>query len=293
MINFNKAGAILAGAVFALAIAIFSALPTYAVGYGGGGGGGGGSPLDCHSLPTPPPGGFRVDVDDSPTAPSTVNLKMYGGGAWGMAISNTNDFAGKREEGYQQFVNGWKLPDDQDGSKTIYFRFYNHCGFPTPIYSGVFNHRSKSVILKPVVPQPPAGGRVLGEKITAVDDLIATLKYGMRSDDVKTLQDALKAAGFFPKSVASTGYYGPITRRAVNAYLASKSKGAVSSLSADASIDELIAALKYNDRGVAVASLQTKLRNLGFFPSWVRSTGWFGPITQGAVNKYKASTQAK
>jgi len=106
------------------------------------------------------------------------------------------------------------------------------------------------------------------------------------------LQDALKAAGFFPASVKSTGYYGPITRAAVAKYLA-QSNGSASTkttISPDASVDELIASLKYNDRGTAVASLQTKLRNLGFFPSWVRSTGWFGPITQGAVNKYKAAT---
>lgn len=44
------------------------------------------------------------------------------------------------------------------------------------------------------------------------------LVLGERSDDVKVLQDILKVEGFFPVATDSTGYYGEITRRAVEKY---------------------------------------------------------------------------
>jgi peptidoglycan hydrolase-like protein with peptidoglycan-binding domain len=48
------------------------------------------------------------------------------------------------------------------------------------------------------------------------------LTIGSRGAEVTALQDFLKAAGFFPATQASTGYFGPITRSAVSAYQASK-----------------------------------------------------------------------
>lgn len=41
------------------------------------------------------------------------------------------------------------------------------------------------------------------------------LTFGMRNDDVVSLQDILKYEGVFPKNVRSTGYYGSITAKGV------------------------------------------------------------------------------
>jgi hypothetical protein len=139
----------------------------------------------------------------------------------------------------------------------------------------------------PTTPTTPASptqpeqnpGEVLGEQITNIDELIAKLTYGNTGAEVNRLQTGLQQLGFFPAIVKTTQFYGPITKKAVEKYIDSKQW----------SLDQLAALLHYNNRGVSVASLQTQLRALKFFPYWVRSTGWYGPITQGSVVKYKAS----
>jgi hypothetical protein len=256
-----------------------------ASGYGGGGGGGGGTG-GCYGFITPPPGGFRIHFNNDVTdvTDPNVQLTVDGGDADRMAISNEPSFANAGSQPFTKKL-GWKLPGGF-GPKIVYIKLYDHCGTPRSIFSGSVNYKTGTIT--PI----PGTGRVLGEKITAIDDLLAKVKYGMTSADVVALQDALKAAGFFPASVKSTGWYGPITQRAVNAYLAKQNAPVTADTSvpaADADLSTLVGSLKYNDRGESVKSLQTALRKLGFFPSWVRSTGWFGPITQSAVNKYKAS----
>ena len=44
------------------------------------------------------------------------------------------------------------------------------------------------------------------------------LKYGMRNDDVKALQECLQYDGTFPKGTICTGYFGDITLQAVKAF---------------------------------------------------------------------------
>jgi len=68
-----------------------------------------------------------------------------------------------------------------------------------------------------VVPTTPAAsvvaGRVLG---ASTFNFGSNLGLGSRSQEVTALQDRLRAEGFF--SIASTGYFGPITLGAVQAY---------------------------------------------------------------------------
>lgn len=45
-----------------------------------------------------------------------------------------------------------------------------------------------------------------------------TLRFGMRNTDVVVLQDILKQKGFFPTNIASTGYFGAITKKSVAAF---------------------------------------------------------------------------
>lgn len=64
-------------------------------------------------------------------------------------------------------------------------------------------------LIKPVPPQPPVKPHYQFTK---------SLLFGQNSDAIKVLQDILKYEGLFPLSVASTGYYGPITAKWVLAF---------------------------------------------------------------------------
>lgn len=73
-----------------------------------------------------------------------------------------------------------------------------------------------------IITVPDSETYAAGEKKIAVL-IVATPKYvfvkflslGTKSDDVKQLQIKLKALGFFPSDVDTTGYFGPITKAAV------------------------------------------------------------------------------
>ncbi|MHB1316367.1 MAG: peptidoglycan-binding protein [Minisyncoccota bacterium] len=62
---------------------------------------------------------------------------------------------------------------------------------------------------------------------TSVSKLPTTVSIGMKNDDVVRLQNILKQLGFFSKDVPSTGYFGPLTRQAVQSF--QKEYGIVSS----------------------------------------------------------------
>lgn len=70
-----------------------------------------------------------------------------------------------------------------------------------------------------VTPSPVASqGAVLGESTFS---FATNLSEGMSSDDVRELQERLRAEGFFTFPT-STGYFGPITKAAVIAYQTAK-----------------------------------------------------------------------
>jgi peptidoglycan hydrolase-like protein with peptidoglycan-binding domain len=121
--------------------------------------------------------------------------------------------------------------------------------------------------------------QVKGVQFSRLDELVASTKYGERGDDIIELQTLLLEAGFFPEYVLCYGWYGPITQKAVNDYINSKTW----------SIDQLIAILRRGYRGELVVLLQDDLKDKDFFPDDVTSTGFFGPITEQAVNKYLSS----
>jgi sugar lactone lactonase YvrE len=58
--------------------------------------------------------------------------------------------------------------------------------------------------------------------VKTLDELVATLKLGQKSDSVKQLQTELKKLKFLPAKHVVTNYYGAITKAAVAKYLASK-----------------------------------------------------------------------
>ena len=53
---------------------------------------------------------------------------------------------------------------------------------------------------------------------STISQLILKLKFGMKNNDVKKLQDELKKLNLYPKTMLSTGYYGKATDAGVKKY---------------------------------------------------------------------------
>ncbi|MEW4282834.1 peptidoglycan-binding protein [Priestia koreensis] len=123
-----------------------------------------------------------------------------------------------------------------------------------------------------------------------------TLKYGMKSQDVKQLQQSLKNKGYF--SAGTTTYFGSITKDALmkfqranhlsadgiagkNTYRALLSGATVSSSTKVSSTG----LLKQGSRGAAVQQVQQLLKSKGYFKA--NTTTYFGPITRDAVMNFQ------
>ena len=237
--------------------------------------GGGGLVLIDTSPPTAPSGGFKIIINDgqAKTASRQVKLILDGGNeAKFLAISNNADFAGAIREDYVT-AKDWTLTAG-DGLKTVYARFYSQNGYATP---AIADNITLDANYSAVVPQ------VLSMKIYLVDELIAATRYGQRSQKVRELQSGLKDLGFFKYYI--TGYYGPITRAAVEAHLvAKKQSGAAEDISETSKIDQLIASLKFGAWSDEVKQLQAELGKLNLFE--LQPTGFYGPITRASVKAY-------
>lgn len=126
-----------------------------------------------------------------------------------------------------------------------------------------------------------------------------TLKKGMTSDDVKTLQKRLKELGYL--SASATGYYGSQTFAAVKSFqqtnglnadgiagaatqtalFASGAQKAGSSSQTDTGSTTKYTTLKEGMKSSAVTTLQKKLKELGYLSA--NATGYFGSATKAAV----------
>lgn len=120
------------------------------------------------------------------------------------------------------------------------------------------------------------------------------------------IQNRLRALGFF--TARSTGYYGPITRQAVKAFqrsrgitadgvVGAKTRSALFGRSSSPSRSYRVNAGRYGtlsgsigmgETSARVATLQAKLRTLGYFNSRT-NTGYYGPLTRNAVLRYQAA----
>lgn len=247
----------------------------------GGGGGGGGSSGGGSAIPVPVPvtstpgvtttENLSVRVDSLTTIGDVVfaNLVLNGGTATRMQISNNAAFENAVQVPYSTTAL-WKLPAG-NGTKTVYVRFFNNVGAAFPV-----------VTTNVTVSGQAEGGQVLGEQISLLDELVARLRFGTTSDEVRQLQTLLQQKGYFAKTFRPTRYYGLMTKAAVARYLADKKM-------ANMTLGELIQTLKFGNRNSMVAKLQTELKKLGFFPANVAVTNYYGLITRAAVAKYLAS----
>lgn len=122
---------------------------------------------------------------------------------------------------------------------------------------------------------------------TKIQTLLGLVKFGNTNKNVKLLQLELVRLGFLPKKFSATNYYGKITNAAVKKYLASLPKKIVpvnTTNQTKVTINKLITIVKYGSKNKNVTQLQTALKKIGVFTGSV--TGYFGPVTRTAVQKY-------
>lgn len=135
--------------------------------------------------------------------------------------------------------------------------------------------------------------------IAAAPGAIALVRLGDTGDDVSSLQQGLQQAGY-PVGVVD-GVFGSGTENALISFqteygliadgiagpatLAKLSE--VNAASNDGGTSASATTLNPGDSGEAVTALQTKLKELGFFPSAVEVTGYYGGITVDAVKRFQ------
>lgn len=117
------------------------------------GGGGGGGYIPSFNAPA---GGFKVIINDNAAEATTtsVKLKLNGGSAAKMTISNTNDFSNLSQETYSN-TKDWELSSGS-GLKTVYVKFFDNYGTASSVIQSSITLNNGSVS-EPVK-------QVLGEK---------------------------------------------------------------------------------------------------------------------------------
>ncbi len=271
----------------------------------------GSAPPNFFKPPTPPTGGFKLIISrgNSPVSNHWVKLKLEGGpDTTQMAISTFPDFRNASRIKYQKEYN-FDICSERSscpsGIYTVYVRFYNQYGRPSKVisqkivYQGTEKQENKThKISKEKSEKEKKEKEEKKDQEKATFLFKKTLYFGQKNQEVVKLQDRLKELGFFPKDIDSTGWFGPITEKAVKEFQKSKGIypcGIVGPRTRKALNGEKIVEhqyffkndLKFNDQGEEVKYLQIKLKNLGYFPSWVICSGWFGPITRNAVKLFQ------
>jgi peptidoglycan hydrolase-like protein with peptidoglycan-binding domain len=160
---------------------------------------------------------------------------------------------------------------------------------------------------KPTASKPPASNSAVNEQATSNPNSGITLKRGVRSPQVKTLQEQLRVAGYF--FADSSGFYGPVTEAAVKRFqeahgikpdgvagpstvskLPSVGVGfgedetparPTSTSAPKVSRDNLIK----GDRGEDVRRMQQQLKKAGFLEGKI--DGVFGTMTEEAVLRFQ------
>lgn len=131
---------------------------------------------------------------------------------------------------------------------------------------------------------------------SAADCEPAPTEMSLSDRDVVALQDHLKVLGYFPEEVRSTGYYGEITRESVREFQQASGllvDGIANAVTRDrierAISDQGRQAIVATPKPLTTLELQYRLKTLGYFPAKVRTTGYYGPITEESVRKFQSA----
>lgn len=186
--------------------------------------GGGGMPASWNNKPIVPPSGFKMIINSgiNKTPSRIIDLNFNAGDdSKRMAISMTGDFTDASQENYQpnkqvdicsKFSGAIKNITCHDGVYTIYVKFYTQQGVSSDVILGkvelVTSRQFPVAITRPINESPKAPEAVF----------LRNLRYGMRSDDISKLQEALSTnLEIYPEGLI-TGYFGSLTKKAVQRF---------------------------------------------------------------------------
>ncbi len=205
-------------------------------------------------------------------ASTTVELSLFANdNPQKMILSANKDFSGASFVPYAT-TSVWNFSGAK-AEQTVYAQFANAGGVSATV----------SVVV-PILPAdqklPPKElePQVLGTKVSRLAELIGQTRFGEKSEAVTELQKLLQENGYFSVYFKPTGYFGPLTRAAVQKHQADQ-----------LTLDELVVKTTFGQSGYAVYRLQSQLVRLGFMPKNWRLTYFYGPVTKAGVAKYLAT----
>ncbi len=196
-----------------------------------------------------------------------------------MAISESPDFAGTSWEPYQD--SKWFTLSPENTEHKLYIKFRRDTGGESDVFM---------VTVTTGTPTGPIQA-VLGVKVNRLDELVAKLHFRDRNDEVREMQDLLKEISLFPALQASTGYYWTITLSSVQKYVIGLITESPTVEASVPRLEELISLTKYGEVSDNVRALQDELKKANVLPEMIDSTGYYGPITLAAVQKYQADVK--
>lgn len=191
-------------------------------------GSGGGLPTGRGNQPKTPAGGFKIAANQSANKTSSriVNLKFNAGGSniAKMAISLKGDFSDAIQENYSPTkkidlcskFGSIKRSTCPDGEYTIYVKFYTNYGVPSDVVTTKINLVSSPQFSKNL---RTGVTNTTNQQTKNPSAVFATPLYtGLQSADVRRLQALLATKPEFYPEGKITGYFGLLTKRAVQKF---------------------------------------------------------------------------
>lgn len=118
--------------------------------------------------------------------------------------------------------------------------------------------------------------------------IAANYSIGDNNDNVRRLQECLRVLGLF-NWPANTGFFGPVTQTALSGARRAQSNPAPAAPATESCTTLLASNWTAGQRSERVKQLQGCLRVEGVF-SWPVDTGFFGPVTQTALNAFRTKS---
>lgn len=227
-----------------------------------------------------------------------------------IAVSLTSDFnntswedIAKKEEILNRYVNAEKLYikfRTNKGAVSDVMIYEPNSVSQVEVPAGNVSNSNENTSI-PVGQSAPSSSSPAGSETNpAISVAFAkSFSLGDNGSEVKSLQVFLRQLNFFPQDVEANGNFGPATLQAVKDFQKANGinpTGFVGPVTLKALNGQQIVSksdyefnqdLKYGDKNEDVKQLQNNLKDRAFFPKTVPSTGFFGPITERAVNLFK------